>query len=180
MLKALDTIGNCQSPVFSLGVSHHMHKINTCENLGSIGHRKLQDINEGKKHPFYTNLCAFRCLNKRSGRKYFNIWVRNYLFLKIYVTSEGAVSQNVFYYQQLSIACYQVRFYAYYYFEHLLKVSSVFKCLDFVLSVNQFCFNITHWARTCQVDINGTFFSYIIFIITIIVQRFDGCCIVVP
>ena len=26
-LKALDTIGNCQRPVFSLGVFQHMHKI---------------------------------------------------------------------------------------------------------------------------------------------------------
>ena len=35
-----------------------------------------------------------------------------YLFLKIYVTSEGVVFLNVLYYQQLSIACYQVSFYA--------------------------------------------------------------------
>ena len=27
LLKAVDTIGNCQRPVFSLGVSQHMHKI---------------------------------------------------------------------------------------------------------------------------------------------------------
>ena len=26
-LKTLDTLGNCQRPVFSLGVSQHMHKI---------------------------------------------------------------------------------------------------------------------------------------------------------
>ena len=26
VLKTLDTIGNCQRPVFSLGVSQHMHK----------------------------------------------------------------------------------------------------------------------------------------------------------
>ena len=26
-LKALDTTGNCQKPVFSLGVSQHVHKI---------------------------------------------------------------------------------------------------------------------------------------------------------
>ena len=36
--------------------------------------------------------------------KSFNIWVRNYLFLKNYITSEGAISNYVFYYQQLSIA----------------------------------------------------------------------------
>ena len=55
--------------------------------------------------------------NKRLQLKYFIIWVRNYLFLKNYVTSEGAVSHNVLYYQQLSIARYQVRFYANNYFE---------------------------------------------------------------
>ena len=38
------------------------------------------------------------------------ILVRSYIFLKNYVTSEVAVSHNVFYYQQLSIACYQVSF----------------------------------------------------------------------
>ena len=41
--------------------------------------------------------------------------MRNYVFLKNYV-SEGAVSQNVLYYQ-LSIARYQVSFYANDYFE---------------------------------------------------------------
>ena len=40
--------------------------------------------------------------------KYFIIFVRNYLFLKIYATSEGAVSHNVLNYQQLSNARYQV------------------------------------------------------------------------
>ena len=33
-LKTLDTIGNCQRPVFSLSVSQHMHKIT---NLGKFG-----------------------------------------------------------------------------------------------------------------------------------------------
>ena len=47
-----------------------------------------------------------------------NILVRNYFFLENYVTSEGAVSHNVLYYQQLSIARYQVSFYANNYFEY--------------------------------------------------------------
>ena len=38
------------------------------------------------------------------------VWVKNHLFLKNYVTSEEAVSHNVLYYQQLSIARYQVSF----------------------------------------------------------------------
>ena len=44
-------------------------------------------------------------------------FVENYFFLKNYVTSEGAVFNNVLYNQQLSITCYQVRFYANIYFE---------------------------------------------------------------
>ena len=36
--------------------------------------------------------------------------MRYYLFLKIYATSEGAVSHNVLYYQQLSNAHYHVIF----------------------------------------------------------------------
>ena len=43
--------------------------------------------------------------------------MENYFLLKNYVTSEGAVSHNVLYFQQLSIACYQVSFYANNYFE---------------------------------------------------------------
>ena len=38
-------------------------------------------------------------------------------FLENYVTSEGAVSHNVLYYQLLPITHYQVRFYADNYFE---------------------------------------------------------------
>ena len=38
--------------------------------------------------------------------------MRNYVFLKNCVTSDGIVSHNVLYYQQLSIAHYQVGFHA--------------------------------------------------------------------
>ena len=41
--------------------------------------------------------------------------------------SEGAVFHNVLYYKQLSIACYQVSFYANNCFEQLPVMSSVFK-----------------------------------------------------
>ena len=37
-----------------------------------------------------------------------NILVKKYFFLKNYVSSEGAVSNNFLYYQELSIALYQV------------------------------------------------------------------------
>ena len=63
---------------------------------------------------------------KGFGLKSFNIWVRNYLFPKNYLTSEGAVSQNVLCYKQLSIAYYQVSFHANSYFEYL---PSAFKSL---------------------------------------------------
>ena len=47
-----------------------------------------------------------------------NILVEDYFFLENYDTSEGAVFLKFFfYYQQLSIACYQVSFYVKKYFE---------------------------------------------------------------
>ena len=52
---------------------------------------KLRD-NNGRKTPLSHKLCAFTCLNLN-----LNILVRNYFFLKIYVTSEGVVSHNVLY-----------------------------------------------------------------------------------
>ena len=47
---------------------------------------------------------CFQMQNKRLQLKSFIIWVRNDLFLKNYVTSEGVISHNVVYYQQLPIA----------------------------------------------------------------------------
>ena len=38
--------------------------------------------------------------------------MENYFFLENYITSEGAVSHNVLYYQQLPITSNQVLFYA--------------------------------------------------------------------
>ena len=46
-----------------------------------------------------------------------NISGENYFFLKNEYTSEGALSYNISYYQQLSIARYQVSFNANNYFE---------------------------------------------------------------
>ena len=50
--------------------------------------------------------------------------MENYLFLENYVTSEGAVSNNILYYQQLSIT-------------HLLNLPSKFFMLKIILSNNQ-------------------------------------------
>ena len=44
-------------------------------------------------------------------------FVENYFFLENNITSEGAVSHNVLYYQPLPITRYQVMFYAKNYFE---------------------------------------------------------------
>ena len=54
--------------------------------------------------------------NSEVSKSNSNILVENYFFLKNYITSEGAVSHNVLYYQQLSITRYQVKFYANNYF----------------------------------------------------------------
>ena len=45
-LKALDTFGNCQRPVFSLGVSQHMHQITSLWKFGLNWSLKLQENDE--------------------------------------------------------------------------------------------------------------------------------------
>ena len=59
--QSVPTFGNCQSPVFSLGVSQHMHKITNLWKFGLNWSLKLQEDNERKKQLCCTNLCAFRC-----------------------------------------------------------------------------------------------------------------------
>ena len=56
------------------------------------------------------------------------ILVQNYFF---YVTSGWAITLNVLYYQQLSIARYQVHFYAYNYFEcpHVFNIDPLLSLL---------------------------------------------------
>ena len=58
-----------------------------------------------KKHSRCKTLCAFRCIRKAySWKPWILIEMRNYIFLKNHVTSEGAVSHKFVYYQKLSIA----------------------------------------------------------------------------
>ena len=65
ILKTMDTIGNCRRPVFSLGVSQHMHNITNLWKFELNRSSKLRDINERKKHPCHTKLFAFWCLISR-------------------------------------------------------------------------------------------------------------------
>ena len=65
LLKPVDYIGNCQRPVFSLGVSQAMHEITNLWKFELNWSSKLRDNNERKKHPCHTKLCAFRCLISR-------------------------------------------------------------------------------------------------------------------
>ena len=55
---SLDTIGNCQRPVFSLGVSQHMHKITNLWKFELNWSSKLRDINERKKNTLVTRSCV--------------------------------------------------------------------------------------------------------------------------
>ena len=65
VLKAVDTIGNCQRLAFTAGVSQHMHKITNLWKFELNRSSKLQDNNERRKHPCHTKLCAFRWLISR-------------------------------------------------------------------------------------------------------------------
>ena len=56
-LKTVDTIGNCQRPVFSLGVSQHMHKITYLGKCELNWSSKLRDSNE-RKNTLVTQSCV--------------------------------------------------------------------------------------------------------------------------
>ena len=55
LLKTL----NCQRPVFSLVVSHHMHKRTHLWRFELNWSSRLRDNKERKKHHCHTKLCAF-------------------------------------------------------------------------------------------------------------------------
>ena len=83
----------------------------------------MLDNNERNKHPRHTKLCAFRKSISEVSKS--NLWEIT-SFSKNYITSEGAVSHNVFYYQPFPITPYQVRFCGNNYFEQLPIVSTAF------------------------------------------------------
>ena len=55
--------------------------------------------------PFSHENLRFQMLDFEVSKSMSNTLVENYFFLKNYVTSEGAISHNILYYQQLSIDC---------------------------------------------------------------------------
>ena len=108
------------NPQYYLSSDIHSEPRANSYSTPNLCHRSCKRIrtNERKNTIFCTNLFAFRCLKRASGLKSFNIWVRNYLFLKTIHYFRGSCF-NVLYYHQLSIACYQVNFYASIYFHYL-------------------------------------------------------------
>ena len=116
-LQTLDAIGNCQRLVFTVGVSQHMHQITNLWNFELNRLSKLQDINERKNTlvaPSSHEVVCFQNLDFKTSKSISkvsksNLW-KITSFPKNFVTSEGAVSHNVLYYQQLSITHYQLRF----------------------------------------------------------------------
>ena len=65
VLKAVDTIGDCQRLAFTVGVSQHMHKITNLWKFELNRSSNIRDNNERRKHPCHTKLCAFRWLISR-------------------------------------------------------------------------------------------------------------------
>ena len=107
-LKALDRFGNCQRPLFSLKVSHRTYaSSNICEDLGSIDHRSCKTMME-EKTPLCTNL------SRMPEKSFFdsNIFLRKLPFSKLHYfrgSNFSRVCIHVYYNQQPSVACYQVR-----------------------------------------------------------------------
>ena len=65
-----------------------------------------------EKTPLSHEVVCFQMFDFETSKSNSGSFVENYLFLENYVSSEGAVSHNVLYNQQLPITCYQEGFYA--------------------------------------------------------------------
>ena len=120
-LKALYTFGNCQRPVFSLGVSHYKHKITSPWKFGLNRSSKLRR-KWWEKNTLVGRICVL--LDRKKRLQVFYYFSEKLPLLKNYITSEGAISHSVLYYQQLS---------------PLLVTKSVLKLILFVLSNYQTC-----------------------------------------
>ena len=94
-LEALNTFGNCQRPVFSLGVSQHMHNKQICDNLDPVGHLSCKRIMKKKTHLLHK--CVWfqmpKAILKDFRPEASDIWVRNYPFLKNYIFRGRRFSQ---------------------------------------------------------------------------------------
>ena len=84
----LDASGNCQRPVFSIGVSQHMHKITNIWKFKLDWSSKLRDNNE-RKTPLSHEVVYFQMLdfgtsksNSEVSKSNSNICVEKYFFLK--------------------------------------------------------------------------------------------------
>ena len=85
--------------------------------MDSFGHRTLQENNERRKTQLLHKFMCFQMPKKVRGLRSLNILSEKLPLSQELHYSEGAVSHNVVYHQQLSIARYQVSFYANNYFE---------------------------------------------------------------
>ena len=125
-LKTVDTFGNCQRPVFSIGVSQHMHKITDLWKFELIWSLKLQDNNERKntlvtRSDFTCLISRLQILNLRSWNqiRWKLPYFRGSRFSQCFILSN----------QPPPITRYQVRFSDNNYFEKLPIVSTAFKGL---------------------------------------------------
>ena len=85
-LKALDTFGNCQRPVFLLGVSQHMHIITNLWKFELNLSSKLRD-NNGRKNTLVKQSYMLSWLILRPHLEVSkSVLLRNYFFVKNYIT----------------------------------------------------------------------------------------------
>ena len=119
-LKTLDTIGNCQRPVFAIGVSQRMYKITMRMWTFELDWSSELRDNYERKHPCHTKLCAFRCLISRP--QILNLRSRNQVRGKLLLSRKlrhfrGSRFSQCFILSTSPQPSDQVRFYADNYFE---------------------------------------------------------------
>ena len=112
----VDTFGNCQRPVFSLGVSQHMHKIT---NLCKFG--KSCEVIMEEKAPLSHEVVCFQMLDFVTSKSNSEVLKSNSWKITSFLNTTLLQREpflTMFYNNNSSpLLCYQVRFYAHNYFE---------------------------------------------------------------
>ena len=113
-LNTLDTIGNCQRPVFSLGVAQHMHKQTNLWKFELNWLRSCEIIMEEKTPLSHKGVC-FQMLDLSIQIFYWEKTSFSKTFFSWYF--RGRRFSQCFILSIVSIACYQLSFYSNNYFE---------------------------------------------------------------
>ena len=151
----------CQRPVFSVGVSQHMHKIINLWKIELNWSSKLRDSNGRNIHPCHTELCAFRCLISRR-----HAWGHEIKFK--YFSGKLLLSRKLRYFREY---CSLNSLFFFTQKRLLLKLSQIFQ--NTTLPFTVFWGPPSVWARACVCcPWRWVHFCHVVVLCTLLMTKF--------